>query len=92
MAGFMDGEVGKVNEKKIGCAERGVEEEQGVEDQPGDAGGFGDGFPFAEVVRGEMFDESGHEESVAMAGCGEKDGRKRVSRGMDARGRRSRKE
>ena len=54
MAGFVNGEIVEVNEEKIGCAERGVEEEESVEDEPGDAGGFGDRFPFAEVVRGNI--------------------------------------
>jgi len=68
MAGFVDGEIGEVDEKEIGGVEGGVEEEERVEEEPGDAGGFGDGFPFAEVVGGEIFEGRGHEGSVAMVG------------------------
>ena len=75
MADFMNGEIGEIDEQEIGRVERGVEEEENVEDEPGDAGGLGDGFPLAEA-----FSEIEHERSVAAAVCKEKDGRKRVSR------------
>ena len=75
MAGFVNGEIGEIDDEKIGRVERGVEEEEGVEDGPGDAGGFGDRLPLAEA-----FSEIEHERSVAAAVCREKGGRKRVSR------------
>jgi len=61
MARFMDGEIGEIDDEEIGRVEGGVAEEESVEDDPGDAGGFGDGFPFAEVVGRKILGESGHE-------------------------------
>ncbi len=68
MAGFVNGEIGEVDEKEIGRVERGIEEEESVEDEPGDAGGFGDRLPLAEIAGREIFEGRGHEGSVAMAG------------------------
>src|SRR5207237_6786527 len=73
--GFGNGEIGEIDDEEIGSVERGVAEEESVEDEPGDAGGLGDGFPLAEA-----FSEIEHERSVAAAVCREKDGRKRVSK------------
>ena len=61
MACFVDGEIGEIDDEEIGRVEGGVAEEERVEDEPGDAGGFGDGFPFAEVVGRKILGESRHE-------------------------------
>src|SRR5215813_2474435 len=80
MASFVDGEIGEVDEEKVGSVERGVKEKESEGDEPGDAGWFGDGFPVAEIVGGHEFGERGHEESVAADLVGERIGVSRVSR------------
>ena len=74
MAGFVNGEIGEIDDEKIGCVEGGVEEKEGVEDEPGDAGESGDGFPCAKIVGGEIFEELGHDGSVAAGRGPEKRG------------------
>ena len=49
MAGFVNGEIGEVDDEKVWRVEGGVEEKEGIADEPGDAGGLGDGLPVAEA-------------------------------------------
>jgi len=53
MAGFVDEEIGEIDEEKIWRVDGGVKKEKRVDDEPGDAGDFRDGFPFVEIV-GEL--------------------------------------
>ena len=45
MAGLVDHQVDEVGKEKAGGVVKGVEEEESVDDEPGDAGDAGDGIP-----------------------------------------------
>src|SRR5262249_2184021 len=72
MTGFVDEEIGKVDEKEVVGAEGGVKEEERVGNEPGYARDFGNGFPFAQIVGGEIVREGGHETRVASGRNGKK--------------------
>jgi len=63
MAGFVNHEIGEINEEEIGGVGVGVEEKEDVENEPGAGAEAGDGFPFAGV-----FDRPVHEDRVAAVG------------------------
>jgi hypothetical protein len=45
MARFVDHEIHEIGEEKAGCVAEGVEEEERIEEKPGEAGEAGDGGP-----------------------------------------------
>jgi hypothetical protein len=55
MASFVDDQIDVIEKKKSGAVGEGVQQEKGVETEPGDSGDAGDGLPVA-----EFFFEEGH--------------------------------
>ena len=68
MAGFVNQEIGEIDEEEIGGVGVSVDEEESVENEPGDGGEARGGFPFAEV-----FVEPVHGDRVAAVGRGRRD-------------------
>ena len=75
VSSFVDKEIGEINEEKIGGVNCGVNKENKVGDEPGNAGDAGHGFPFVEVAG-----EREHEERVATDGRRERQRRDLISR------------